>query len=79
MPPVLLSALTPVKVRLSGKRKEALDDPSLMSRSDSARAVRRKSGDDKTSSDIPQRDGTDEKPLTTPTLSETQEGALPVH
>jgi len=68
-----LTTSPPPQVRLSQKRKDGVDGPSsLMSHSGSTRAVRRKSGDDKTSI-IPQRDGGADEPLTSPRQSETQE------
>jgi len=68
-----LTASASPQVRLSGKRKDGGDAlTSLPSRSGSTRAVRRKSGDDKTSGIIPQRDGAD-GPVASPRQSETQE------
>ena len=61
-----------VQVRLSGKRKEPDDPASLVAHNASMKAVRRKSGDSK-SSVIPQRDGADDRPTPTPQHSE-QEG-----
>lgn len=71
--PALMTSPVP-QVRSSLKRKEGVDGPaSLTSHSGSARSVRRKSGDDKTSSIIPQSDGGADEPLTSPRQSETQE------